>query len=414
MAKDKIKEFEYTSVDPSTGKKKKGTIEAASTERAYQLLQVQGINPLKVVNKSDDLMKKDITIPGLERKASLKSLAVFCRQFALLIKSGIPMLEALEVSAEQTEDKMLKKSLEQVYEDVENGSPLSTAMEKHPKAFPELLIAIVSVGEEGGFLDQSLAAMASTYKTELELRQKVKSAMMYPMIVVGISVLVLAAMLIFVVPVFADMFDGMDVTLPMSTQILITLSNNAIIVIPAFLAFCLIVWLVYRKYRKEEWMVSRVDKWKLKVPVFGNLTKKIIIARFSSNLSMMLYAGVPLIQSLNLVSNTANNWLISQAIDEAVTDMENGRSFSDSINKFEMFPPMVKNMITVGESSGAMGTMLATVAEFYDEEVKEASENLTSAIEPLLILILGVLIGGMLFALYMPMFSLFNAMSSGA
>lgn len=413
MAKDKIKEFEYSAIDPS-GKKKKGTIEATSVERAYQLLQTQGISPTKVTNKSDDLLKRDINIPGLERKASLKSLAVFCKQFALLIKAGIPLLEALSVSAEQTEDKMLKKSLDVVVEDVENGAPLSVAFAKHPKAFPELLVAIVAVGEEGGFLDESFSSMAATYKTELELKQKVKSAMMYPVIVVCISVLVLAAMLIFVVPVFADMFDGMDVTLPASTQLLITLSDNAIIVIPVGIVIGLILFLIYRRFKAEEWMRSRVDKFKLKVPVFGNLSTKIVISRFSSNLSMMISAGVPLIQSLRLVSKTADNWMVSTAIDEAVMDMENGRSFSASIEKFEMFPPMVKNMIVVGESSGSMGTMLSTVAEFYDEEVKEASENLTSAIEPILILVLGVLIGGMLFALYMPMFSLFNAMSGGA
>lgn len=413
MAKDKIKEFEYSAIDPS-GKKKKGTIEATSVERAYQLLQTQGISPTKVTNKSDDLLKKDINIPGLERKASLKSLAVFCKQFALLIKAGIPLLEALSVSAEQTEDKMLKKSLDVVVEDVENGAPLSVAFAKHPKAFPELLVAIVAVGEEGGFLDESFSSMAATYKTELELKQKVKSAMMYPVIVVCISVLVLAAMLIFVVPVFAGMFEDMDVKLPASTQLLVTLSDNAIIVIPAALVFGLIAFFIYQRFKKEEWMRSRVDKFKLKVPVFGSLTTKIVISRFSSNLSMMLSAGVPLIQSLRLVSKTANNWLVSTAIDEAVVDMENGRSFSASIEKFEMFPPMVKNMIVVGESSGSMGTMLATVAEFYDDEVSEASDNLTSAIEPILILVLGVLIGGMLFALYMPMFSLFNTMSSGA
>lgn len=413
MANDKIKEFEYTAVDAS-GKKKKGTVEASNVERAYQILQVQGIFPTKVVNKSDDLLKKDITIPGLEKKASLKSLAVFCKQFALLIRAGIPMLEAIAVSAEQTEDKMLKKSLEAVYEDVESGSPVSTAMEKHPKAFPELLVAVVSVGEEGGFLDESMASMARTYKTELELKQKVKSAMMYPVIVVCITVLVLAAMLIFVVPVFTDMFKGMDVELPLMTQILVTASNNALFVIPGFVIFALIMFLLFKKYRKAPWFEPRFDKFKLKAPVFGKLTTKIIISRFSSNLSMMLSAGVPLIQSLTLVSNTASNWHISRAINTAVVGLENGRSFSSSINEFDMFPPMVKNMIVVGESSGSMGTMLATVSEFYDDEVKEASENLTSAIEPLLILILGVLVGGMLFALYMPMFTLFGAMSSGA
>lgn len=407
------KTFQYTATDRH-GKKVKGKIDASNNDRAYQMLTMQGLSPIRVVDIENDVMQKEISIPGFEPKSKLKNLAIFCKQFALLIKSGIPMLEAVRVSGEQTEDKVLKKALTVVHADIENGIPLSLAMEKHPNAFPDLLVAIISVGEEGGFLDESLASMAKTYKTELELKRKVKSAMMYPFIVIGITALVVGALLVFVVPQFAEMFESMDAELPFITQILVSISKNMLIVIPSVLVALFIFVFFYRKYAKEEWLRSRVDKWKLKVPVFGNLNTKVAVARFTGNLGMMLSAGVPLIQALMLVSSTANNYILSKAIEETVQGLENGRSFSSSIEKFDMFPPMVKNMIVIGESSGNMSTMLGTVAEFYDEEVKEASENLAAAIEPLMILVLGVVIGGMLMALYMPMFSIMNTMSSGA
>lgn len=411
MAKERLKEYNYIALDKN-GKKKKGTLEASSESRAYSMLQAQGLSPIKVMDKGKDILQAELKIPGITPKASMKSLAVFCRQFSLLIRAGIPMLEALAISTEQTEHKVLKKSLGEVHDDVEEGMPLSNAMRKHPNSFPELLTSIVAVGEEGGFLDESLDSMAKTYKTELELKQKVKSAMTYPVIVVSITVLILTAMLVFVVPVFGEMFDSLNAELPAATQLLVDLSENMVIVIPIMLTVLAATVFFFKKYKNEEWMKSRVDKFKLKAPVFGNLNTKLSVARFSSNLSMMLHSGVPLIQSLRLVASTANNWLLSKAIEESVEGMENGKSFSASIESFDMFPDMVKNMIVVGENSGSMGVMLETVAEFYDEEVKELSGNLATAIEPLLIVFLGVMIGGMLLALYMPMFTLFNAMSS--
>ena len=408
MAKER--KFEYVYND-SSGKKKKGKIETTSTERAYQLLRSEGITPLKVTDLDNDVMQKEIVIPGFEPKAKLKALAIFCRQFSLMIRAGIPILEALEVSAEQTEDKVLKKALAEVHKDVESGLSLSASMGKHSKAFPNLLVAIVEVGEDGGFLDESLNSMARIYKTELELKQKVRGAMIYPIVVLSITLLVLTGMLIFVVPMFEEMFASLDAELPMITQILVSISKNMAIIVPIFLVIVGILIFLYRKFKDEEWLRSRVDRMKLKVPVFGNLTTKVAVARFTSNLGMMLAAGVPLIRSLQLVSKTADNWVISNAVNEAVAGMENGKSFSASIDRFEMFPDMVKNMVVVGERSGTMPTMLATVAEFYDDEVREASESLTSAIEPLLIVVLGVLVGGMLLALYTPMFTMVTTMS---
>lgn len=412
MVDSRAKEFDYVATN-GEGKRVKGSIAATSIERAYQLVLAQGMSPLKVTKKADGFLQQDINIPGFEKKAKLKPLAIFCKQFALLVRSGMPMLEAIRISADQSEDKVLKKALEDVADDVEAGASLTVAMQKHDAAFPGLLSSVVSVGEEGGFLEKSLDAMAKTYKTELELQQRLKSAMTYPVIVIVAAVAVLVIMLIFVVPIFAKMFEGLGAELPVATQILVNISNNAVIVFPIMGVIVLAIIIFYKKYQKEIWMISRVDALKLKAPVLGSLSTKIAVSRFSRNLSMMLKAGVSLPNGLRKVSGTADNWTISTAIEKCVNEMENGGTFSSSIGKLTMFPTMVTQMIIVGEKSGSLADMLDTVADFYDEEVKEASESLASALEPILIVVLGGLVGGMLFALYTPMFSLFQKMSEG-
>lgn len=409
---ENIIEYEYQAVD-SQGKRKKGFINAPSDTRAYQLLQLQGLNPLKVTAKSNNVMKKEITIPGFEKKAKLKDLAVFARQFALLIRSGMPMLESLKVASTQTDDTVLKKALEDVIEDIEKGLSLSKAMKKQDKAFPPLFTSVIAVGEEGGFLDRSLDAMAKTYKIELELKQKIKSAMTYPVVVISISVLVLGGMMIFVVPTFAEMFENMNAELPAITQGLVNISSNAVVVIPSTAALTVVLIFIYRKVKYKVWVQSKVDFIKLKAPVFGDLNTKVAVARFSRNLSMMLSSGVNLIPALRLVASTANNYHISKAIENSVSIMENGQAFSSSIEGFTMFPPMVKQMIVVGERSGSLSAMLESVADFYDDEVREASDSLAASLEPILLVVLGGLVGGMLFALYTPMFSLFSQMSEG-
>lgn len=412
MDNSKTKEFDYVATN-GAGKRVKGSIPAPSVERAYQLVLAQGLSPIKVTKKADGFLQQDINIPGFEKKAKLKPLAIFCKQFALLVRSGMPMLESIRISADQSEDKVLKKALDEVADDVENGASLTIAMQKHEEAFPGLLTSVVAVGEEGGFLEKSLDAMAKTYKTELQLRQRLKSATTYPIIVIVASVAVLAVMLMFVVPIFAKMFEGLGAELPVATQILVNISNNSIIIFPILAVLTVALMIFYRKYKNEIWMVSRVDAVKLKLPVFGSLSTKIAVSRFSRNLSMMLKAGVSLPNGLRKVAGTADNWVISTAIEKAVNEMENGGDFSTSIGKLTMFPSMVTQMIVVGEKSGSLADMLDTVADFYDDEVKEASESLASALEPILIVVLGGLVGGMLFALYTPMFSLFQKMSEG-
>jgi len=403
---DELEEYDYVAID-ATGKRFRGTVRSTSQGRAYQQLLSQGYQPLDIKEKQESIFSRDFQIPGFEKKAKLKSLVIFTKQFSLLIESGMPLLESIKISQQQTEDRVLEAALKAVYKEVEQGLSLSGAMTKHPKAFPGLLTSVVRVGEEGGFLDKSMKAMSKTYQTELELKQRIKSALTYPFIVVGVALAVLTGMMIFVVPIFAKMFDNLGAKLPFATQILVLISNKAVIIFP-ILAVLIIAAIVFFSYfRKEIWMRKKVDALLLSVPVFGPIVTKTAIARFSRNLSMMLNAGVPLTSALRLVSSTANNIHIENAVDGAVDAMENGASLASSMESFTMFPLMVQQMISVGERSGSLSPMLDSVGDFYEAEVKEASERLSASLEPILLVLLGGLVGGMLFALYLPMFTLF-------
>lgn len=399
--------------ETADGKRKKGSLKAATQSKAYQDLVAQGLRPVEIKHKVETFMEKDIQIPGLEKKAKLKDLVVFTKQFALLIKSGMPMLEAIEVSSGQTEDKVLKKALKAVYFDVERGLSLSVAMRKHPAAFPGLLTSVVKVGEEGGFLDKSMGSMSKTYATELELSQRIRSAMTYPLIVVGVAGLVLTGMMIFIIPMFAELFESMDAPIPVPTQILIAISNNSLWVIPLAVVLIMGIVFFFKFFKDEEWLRLKVDKFKMKAPVFGSIYTKTAIARWARNLSMMLNAGVPLTSALRLVAETADNIHMDISTERAVESMENGAQLSKAIDQFDMFPLMVKQMISVGERSGALSPMLDSVADFYEGEVKESSEKLEKSLEPILLVVLGVIVGGMLFALYLPMFSLFAKVAEG-
>lgn len=409
MADDQ-EEFDYVAVDNS-GKRKRGTVRSTSEGRAYQLILSRGLQPVDIRLRADNVLKKDIQIPGLEKRAKLKELVIFTKQFALLIRSSMPLLESISISAEQTNDDVLRGALKSVYRDVERGVSLSSAMEKHPYAFPGLLTSVVKVGEEGGFLDQSMQSMSKTYQTELEMKQKIRSALTYPVIVVGVALAVLTGMIIFVVPVFAQMFENLDAELPFATQILVAISEKSLIIFPILALLIIGSFVFFRYFKNEEWLKKRVDSFGLSVPVFGPLTTKTAIARFSRNLSMMLSAGVSLTTALRLVSSTADNYHIEKATMEAVDAMENGSSLASSMDSFWMFPPMVRHMVSVGERSGSLPPMLDSVADFYEVEVKEASERLSASLEPFLLVVLGGLVGGMLFALYLPMFSLFAKIS---
>lgn len=402
--------YAYTATN-TAGKKVKGVIESESDSRAYTAIKAQGLNPISVKLQTNSGMQMEIKIPGFEKQVKLSSLAIFARQFAALIRAGMPLVRSLQTVAAQTDDKKLKPALEEVLKDVERGATLSDAMKKQEKVFPPLMTSLITVGESGGFLDRSLESTAVTFKSELELKARVKSAMTYPVIVGIVAVVAVIGMLIFVVPTFENMFASMDAELPGPTQFLVTLSKNMGIILPILIVVVGGTLFWYRKNKNKTAVRAKIDPFKLKMPVFGKLNKKVGIVRFSRNLSMMLSAGVPLMTALELVGPSTNNYVMEKAFEDTRAAMASGRNFSTTLATHDVFPPFVSQMILVGEDSGTLPDMLNSVADFYEDEVKELTDSLASAIEPVMIVGIGGLIGGMIVALYMPMFSMFSAIS---
>jgi type IV pilus assembly protein PilC len=366
-------------------------------------LREMGMTPIEV-KKAKSGLKMEINLrPG---RVKLKDLAVFSRQFATMVNSGLPILRALAILGDQTENKELQKVLVQVRLDVEQGQSLSGAMGKNPKAFSDLYVAMVKAGETGGVLDNVLLRLADNIEKEVELRRKVKSAMTYPVVVVMLVGLIMSAMLLFVVPQFKSIYAQLGGTLPLPTQILLTASNA---VRSYWYLFALLLFgtsFAFRRYKKTDRGRAQVDAVKLKVPIFGALFHKTALARFSSTLGMLLRSGVPILQALDIVADTVNNKVISRAVGDVQGAVREGESMAKPLSRHGVFPPMVVQMLAVGEETGAVDTMLDKVADFYNSEVSASVDALTSLIEPLMIAIVGGAVGAAVIALYMPMFNI--------
>ena len=364
-----------------------------------------GYTPVEVGRKREG-MGREITLrPGHVKR---KELAVFTRQFATMVNSGLPILRALAILADQTESKALSKVVTEVRQEIEQGSSLSAAMAKHPKAFNELYVAMVRSGETGGVLDAVLLRLADAIERDVALRQRIRSAMTYPVVVVIFVTLILMAMLLFIVPQFQNIYTQLGGTLPIPTRILLGVSN-------AVRHYWYMVGLgiagavfAFRRYKKTERGRMRIDSLKIKVPIFGPLFHKVALSRFASTLSVLLRSGVPILQSLDIVTETVNNRVISKAISDVQTSVKEGESIARPLSKHAVFPPMVVQMLAVGEESGGVDVMLEKVAQFYDNEVTAAVDALTSIIEPVLIAIVGACVGMAVIALYLPMFNLIN------
>ena len=399
--------FEYAVRDRS-GKIVKGRIEAPNQGAVANKLKTLGLAPMSINEVGTTGLQKEISIPGLSDKITLKDLAIMARQLATMINAGLSLLRALTILAEQTESKPLAKRLAQVRGDVEVGVAFSSALTKHADVFPPLMINMVKAGEVGGFLDQVLVSVASNFEAEVKLRGKVKSAMTYPVVVFVIAILAVVGMLLFIVPVFAGMFASLGGELPVPTQILVKLSEilkwTGLPTLVALVLFSL--W--WGKHKNDKSVRELVDPWKLKVPVFGKLFQKIAVSRFTRNFGTMIHAGVPILQALDIVGETSGNLVIEKATRSVQESVRAGHSLTDPLSSHSVFPPMVVQMMAVGEDTGALDDMLEKIAEFYDQEVEATTEQLTSLIEPLMIVVLGTIIGGMIIALYMPIFSVFN------
>lgn len=389
-----------------TGKVHEGKMEAESEISVRDTLRARGAVPLNI-SAANAGMRREIKI-GLPKKIKLKDLAVFSRQFATMLNSGLSMIRGLTILAEQTESDELRKVLRQVKNDIESGASLSDAMEKHPKAFPALMVNMTKAGEAGGFLDQTMMQIAEAFEADVKLRGKIKAAMTYPTVVFIMAMLMCTAMLIFIVPVFEKMFANLGGELPLPTQILVFLSGALKTTGPFILVGMIGMWVWWRKNSHTPRVRRIIDPLKLRLPVFGALFQKIALARFSRNFGTLLASGVPILQSLDIVSETTGSVVITRAAKEVQESVRQGDSIAKPLSEHEVFPPMVVQMIAVGEDTGAMDEMLHKIAEFYDQEVEATTEALTALIEPLMIAFLGAVVGSMIVALYMPIFKVFT------
>jgi type IV pilus assembly protein PilC len=399
--------FQY-SVRDRAGKLVTGKIDADSQAAVAQKLKSMGYAPVSIAQAGSGGMSAELSLPSLGAKVKLKDLAIFSRQFATMINSGLSLLRALSILEEQTENKELAKVLTEVRQDVETGQSLSAALGKHPRIFPPLMVNMTRAGEVGGFLDSVMEQIAENYESETKLRGKVKSAMTYPVVVFCIAILAVVGMLLFIVPVFAGMFKTLGGELPAPTRILVMMSNIVKFGFPFIAAGLIAGFVVWSRVRHKEGVRRVVDPLKLKAPVFGPLFQKIALSRFSRNLGTMLSSGVPILQSLDIVADTTGNIVVGDAVRDVQDSVRSGESLTGPLSHHPVFPPMVVQMLAVGEDTGALDAMLHKISQFYDQEVEATTEALTALIEPLMIAVLGGIIGSMIIALYMPIFKIFD------
>ena len=399
--------YEYKVRDKS-GSIKSGKLEAESPSMVATKLKSMGYAPVSITESATSKgMGKEISFGG-KKKVGLKDLAVFSRQFATMVNSGLSLLRALNILVDQTENKELARVLGEVRNDIETGNSLSSGMAKHPDAFPPLMVNMCRAGEIGGFLDSVMLQIANNYEAEVKLKGKVKSAMTYPVVVLCIAVVAVIGMLLFIVPTFAGLFKTLGGTLPAPTRVLVALSSGLKVGIIPFVILTFVGMSVWRKYKRTEQVRNIVDPLKLKLPVFGELFRKIALTRFSRNLGTMMKSGVPILQSLDIVAQTTGNIVLERATRAVQESVRTGESLTKPLSEHPVFPPMVVQMMAVGEETGALDTMLGKIAEFYDQEVESTTESLTALIEPLMIAFLGAIVGSMIVALYMPIFKIFD------
>ena len=399
--------FEYRARDRKGGVHA-GSMEGQSSAAVAVALRDKGFVPLKIEEKRSSTLDREISLPGFKKKVKSKEISIISRQLATMVNSGLTLIRALNILEQQTENSKLVGIIADVRTRVEQGSSLSASMEAHPEVFNHLYVSMVRAGEVGGALDETLNRLADTLESQVRLRSKVKSAMAYPMVVLGLIILIVSGMLLFVVPIFQTMYEDLGGDLPVPTRLLINFSN--LITTFWWLVLALIVGGVigFRRWKKSPDGRRAWDRLKLRTPILGNVVQKVAISRFARTLSVLSRTGVPVLQALDIVSTTSGNSLVSDAIADVQASVKRGESLAGPLHRHAVFPPMVTQMMAVGEETGAIDTMLSKVADFYDQEVDDTVSALTSLIEPLLIIVMGVAVGGILIALYLPMFNIAN------
>jgi type IV pilus assembly protein PilC len=390
------------------GKVQKGDMEAPNEAAVNAQLRRSGIVPSKVKERGKG-MDVEIKLSFMQPKVTTKDLVVFTRQFATMIDAGLPLVQCLDILSRQQENKTFQKMLLAVKESVESGSTFADALKKHPKAFDSLYCNLVAAGEVGGILDTILNRLAAYIEKALKLKKQVKSAMTYPATIVGIAFVVIAVILIFVIPAFEKMFADFGGSLPLPTQIVIMISNFIQSYILVIIGTLFASIFLFKKFYATVKGRAIVDDLALKLPVFGMLIRKVAVAKFTRTLGTMISSGVPILDGLEIVAKTAGNTTVEKAIYKVKQSISEGKTIAEPLTQSGVFPPMVCQMIAVGEQAGALDTMLNKIADFYDDEVDDAVGNITAMMEPLLMLFLGVTVGGLVIAMYLPIFKLAGA-----
>jgi type IV pilus assembly protein PilC len=376
-------------------------MEGANREAVVARLRSQQVIATAVRTKP-----KDITIPGLGGKVSDRDIVIFTRQFATMIDAGLPLVQCLEILASQQDNKTLKKTLTEIRQSVEGGSTFAAALKQHPKVFSSLYANMVEAGEAGGILDTILNRLAQYMEKAMALKKKVKSAMIYPSTIVTVAVLVVIFLLVFVIPTFKAMFEGFGAALPLPTQIVLELSRIVRGYFVVGLAVLVGGILGIRWWYGTSAGKTNIDRLLLRMPIIGILIRKVAVAKFTRTLGTLISSGVAILDGLDITARTAGNKIVEMAVLRTSASISEGKTIAEPLRESGVFPPMVVQMIAVGEQTGALDAMLGKIADFYDEEVDTAVANLTSLLEPLLMVFLGVVIGGVVIAMYLPIFKL--------
>ncbi len=388
---------------------RKGEMEAANEAIVRSNLMRLRITPNKIKKKPKDLFEN---VSWLQPKVKEKEIILFARQFSTMIDAGLPIIQCLEILYTQQANKTFKRMLKEIKEQVEGGATLAEALKRFPKHFDDLFVNMIAAGEAGGILDAILRRLAAYMEKAAKLKSQVKGAMTYPIVTLIIAVLVLGIILVFVIPVFEEMFADFGGELPVPTQIVVTASEIVKSKIVYIIIGIIILGFTLKKFYATEKGQDIADDLMLKIPVIGELLRKVAVAKFTRTMGTMLASGVAILEALDIVAKTAGNRTVEKAIYDVRSGIAEGRTMADPLQESGVFPAMVCQMISVGESTGALDAMLEKIADFYDEEVDQAVENLTALIEPFMLVFLGVTIGGLVVAMYLPIFKMAGAISN--
>lgn len=390
----------------------KGELKAPNLEAVVTVLRHRRIRPIpNRIREKGKGLEKEITIPGFGEKVKTKDLSIFTRQFATMIDAGLPIVQCLDILGEQSESKLLRNTVRTIRQDVEGGATLADALRKHPKIFDALYVNMVEAGEAGGVLNTVLNRIALFIEKANKLKKKVKGAMIYPCAIIAVAVIVVSILLIFVIPVFAELYGSMGKALPAPTQITINISNW-FVASWYYLLFALggVVAAIRFYYQSDQGRIN-IDGLLLRLPVFGDMLRKVAVARFSQNMAILLSSGVPILEGLAITARTAGNKVVEKAIMDSRVSISQGKTVAEPLGESKIFPPMVCHMVAVGETTGGLDGMLRKIAEFYEEEVDDAVASLTALMEPMIMVVLGVILGGLVISMYLPIFQLGSLVS---